>query len=78
MRRRRRDPLHPRDRQIDCEIAQSVRLAHSRRPLSALTLKVIARIYPPPLRTAIVSEHLKLAKGLVELLELQAADRQAN
>jgi len=34
--------------------------------------------YPPPLRTAIVSEHLKLAKGLVELLELQAADRQAN
>ena len=48
MRRRRRDPLHPRDRQIDCEIAQSVRLAHSRRPLSALTLKVIARIYPPP------------------------------
>ena len=44
----RRNPLHPRDRQIDREISQSVRLAHSRRPLSALTLKAIARIYPPP------------------------------
>jgi hypothetical protein len=44
----RRNPLHPRDRQIDREISQSVLLAHSRRPLSALSLKAIARMYPPP------------------------------
>ena len=34
--------------------------------------------YPPPLRAAIVMDHLKLAHGLVELLELEAAGGQAN
>ena len=44
----------------------------------ATLLARLVIVYPGPLRTAIVAEHLKLAKGLVELLELQASNRQAN
>jgi hypothetical protein len=58
-----------------------VLLEHSATVHAGVLATLLARLvihYPRPLREAIVLEHLKLAQGLVELLELEAANRQAN
>lgn len=61
---------------IHSELADHNALLHS-----AVLATLLARfvvVYPPPLRPVLVTEHLQLAQGLVELLELQAENRQAN
>jgi hypothetical protein len=48
---------------------------------SAVLATLLARFladYPPYLRCDLAHGHLELVQGLVELFDLQAADRQAN